>query len=224
MVAPLSEKWIGASMCVPGCSIMRHQYRLKPSFLSENWRCISMPGVPKKVGNAGDMVWVRSTARVNVRAAAGSGVTAVAAKAAAVAPAPLKNPRRDSAARTTCSHPGTHIAGLPCNRSPQAWSHPNARARLLASATATGQNTAMLVIDDLSVRVAGRLLIDSASARVPDGARVGLVGRNGTAKSTLFRVITGEFGAEHGTVTTSARERIGRLAQEAPASSQSLID
>ena len=82
----------------------------------------------------------------------------------------------------------------------------------------------MLVIDDLSVRVAGRLLIDSASARVPDGARVGLVGRNGTGKSTLFRVITGEFGAEHGTVTTSARERIGRLAQEAPASSQSLID
>ena len=82
----------------------------------------------------------------------------------------------------------------------------------------------MLVIDDLSVRVAGRLLIDSASARVPDGARVGLVCRNGTGKSTLFRVITGEFGAEHGTVTTSARERIGRLAQEAPASSQSLID
>jgi ATP-binding cassette subfamily F protein 3 len=82
----------------------------------------------------------------------------------------------------------------------------------------------MLVIDDLSVRVAGRLLIDSASARVPDGARVGLVGRNGTGKSTLFHVIVGEFGAEHGHVTVGARERIGRLVQEAPSGPESLID
>jgi len=82
----------------------------------------------------------------------------------------------------------------------------------------------MLVIDDLSIRVAGRLLVDGASARIPDGARVGLVGRNGTGKTTLFRVIAGEIAAEHGTVTTGARERIGRLSQEAPAGPESLID
>ncbi|HWM46815.1 MAG TPA: ABC-F family ATP-binding cassette domain-containing protein [Xanthobacteraceae bacterium] len=82
----------------------------------------------------------------------------------------------------------------------------------------------MLVIDDLSVRVAGRLLIDSASARIPDGARVGLVGRNGTGKTTLFRVITGEFGPEHGRAAAGPRERIGRLSQEAPAGPESLID
>jgi ATP-binding cassette subfamily F protein 3 len=82
----------------------------------------------------------------------------------------------------------------------------------------------MLVIDDLSVRIAGRLLIDSASVRVPDGARVGLVGRNGTGKTTLFHVIAGELAAEQGRVTCGARERIGRLAQEAPSGPQSLIE
>jgi len=82
----------------------------------------------------------------------------------------------------------------------------------------------MLVIDDLSVRIAGRLLIDHASIQVPDGARVGLVGRNGAGKSTLFRVIAGDIGAETGAVRTSARERIGRLAQEAPGGPQSLLE
>jgi ATP-binding cassette subfamily F protein 3 len=38
----------------------------------------------------------------------------------------------------------------------------------------------MLVIDDLSVRVAGRLLIEQASVRIPEGARIGFVGRNGS--------------------------------------------
>ena len=50
----------------------------------------------------------------------------------------------------------------------------------------------MLDIDDLSVRVAGRLLIDQATARITPGSRVGLVGRNGSGKSTLFNVITGD--------------------------------
>src|SRR5690348_15931248 len=82
----------------------------------------------------------------------------------------------------------------------------------------------MLTIEDLSVRIAGRLLIDEASARIPDGARVGLVGRNGTGKTSLFRVIAGESGAEQGRVRHGARERIGRLTQEAPSGPQSLID
>jgi ATP-binding cassette, subfamily F, member 3 len=82
----------------------------------------------------------------------------------------------------------------------------------------------MLVIDELSVRMAGRLLLDRASAHIPTGARVGLVGRNGSGKSTLFRVIAGEFAAEHGTVQLSPRWRIGRLAQEAPGGPESLIE
>ncbi|MCC6888848.1 MAG: ABC-F family ATP-binding cassette domain-containing protein [Hyphomicrobiales bacterium] len=82
----------------------------------------------------------------------------------------------------------------------------------------------MLVIDELSVRVAGRLLIDRACAHIPTGARVGLVGRNGCGKSTLFRAIVGEIAPEHGAVRLSPRCRIGRLAQEAPDGPESLID
>ena len=50
----------------------------------------------------------------------------------------------------------------------------------------------MLVIDDLTVRIAGRMLLEDASARIPAGSRVGLVGRNGTGKTTLFSVIAGD--------------------------------
>src|SRR5204863_1033085 len=82
----------------------------------------------------------------------------------------------------------------------------------------------MLVLDDISIRVAGRLLLDGASARIPDGARVGLVGRNGIGKTTLFRAVAGEIGLEHGTIRMPSRTRIGRLAQEAPGGSESLID
>ncbi|MEA2871436.1 MAG: ATP-binding cassette, subfamily er 3 [Hyphomicrobiales bacterium] len=82
----------------------------------------------------------------------------------------------------------------------------------------------MLVLDDISIRVAGRLLLDGASARIPDGARVGLVGRNGIGKTTLFRAIAGEMGVEHGTIGMPSRARIGRLAQEAPSGPESLIE
>src|SRR5947209_7707843 len=82
----------------------------------------------------------------------------------------------------------------------------------------------MLVLDDISIRVAGRLLLDGASTRIPDGARVGLVGRNGIGKTTLFRAIAGEIGVEHGTIGLPSRARIGRLAQEAPGGPENLID
>ncbi|MGL9618065.1 ABC-F family ATP-binding cassette domain-containing protein [Bradyrhizobium sp. U531] len=81
----------------------------------------------------------------------------------------------------------------------------------------------MLVINDLSIRLAGRLLIDQSSVQITPGARVGLVGRNGTGKSTLFKVIRGELAAEHGTVTLPPRWSIGSLAQEAPNGPESLI-
>src|SRR5205085_2335306 len=82
----------------------------------------------------------------------------------------------------------------------------------------------MLVLDDISIRVAGRLLLDGASARIPEGARVGLVGRNGIGKTTLFRAIAGEIGIEHGSINMPSRARIGRLAQEAPSGPEPLIE
>jgi ATP-binding cassette subfamily F protein 3 len=82
----------------------------------------------------------------------------------------------------------------------------------------------MLIIDDLSVRIAGRLLIENATVRIPPGARIGFVGRNGSGKSTLFNVITHDVAAEHGDIELPSRWRVGRLAQEAPDGPESLID
>jgi ATP-binding cassette subfamily F protein 3 len=82
----------------------------------------------------------------------------------------------------------------------------------------------MLVINDVTLRVAGKLLLEGASARIPDGARVGLIGRNGVGKTTLFRAIAGEVAFEHGEIALPARARIGRLAQEAPDGPESLIE
>ncbi|MCL5777550.1 ABC-F family ATP-binding cassette domain-containing protein [Limibaculum sp. FT325] len=82
----------------------------------------------------------------------------------------------------------------------------------------------MLTIDDLGFSMAGVPLFDGASARVPAGARVGLVGRNGTGKTTLFRLIRGELAPDAGTITLPPRARIGGVAQEAPGDARSLID
>lgn len=81
----------------------------------------------------------------------------------------------------------------------------------------------MLAITELSIRLAGRLLIDQSSVQITPGSRVGMVGRNGTGKSTLFKVIRGELAAEHGAVTLPPRWRVGSLAQEAPNGPESLI-
>src|SRR6476646_1620244 len=82
----------------------------------------------------------------------------------------------------------------------------------------------MLSITDLSIRLAGRLLIDQSSVQITPGSRVGMVGRNGTGKSTLFKVIRGGRAAKNNTVTLPPRWRVGSLAQEAPNGPESLID
>ncbi|MGN6582940.1 MAG: ABC-F family ATP-binding cassette domain-containing protein [Rhizobiaceae bacterium] len=82
----------------------------------------------------------------------------------------------------------------------------------------------MLTINDLSLRIAGRLLLDHASLSLPAGAKAGLVGRNGTGKTTLFRAITGELSPETGSINLPRNTRIGQVAQEAPGTEEPLID
>jgi ATP-binding cassette subfamily F protein 3 len=82
----------------------------------------------------------------------------------------------------------------------------------------------MLSITDISVRIAGRLLIDHGTAQIVPGARVGLIGRNGAGKSTLFQAIRGELPLEAGSIAIPPRWRVGSLAQEAPNGPESLID
>ena len=82
----------------------------------------------------------------------------------------------------------------------------------------------MLTINDLSLRVAGRLLLDHASLFLPEGAKAGLVGRNGTGKTTLFKAITGDLASESGSVSIPKNTRIGQVAQEAPGTEDALIE
>ena len=82
----------------------------------------------------------------------------------------------------------------------------------------------MLIINDLSLRIAGRLLLDHASLTLPAGTKAGLVGRNGTGKTTLFKAITGDFSSETGSISLPKNTRIGQVAQEAPGTEEPLID
>ncbi|WP_127903324.1 ABC-F family ATP-binding cassette domain-containing protein [Solirhodobacter olei] len=82
----------------------------------------------------------------------------------------------------------------------------------------------MLTIADITYSIEGRPLFEGASARIPAGHKVGLVGRNGAGKTTLFRLIRGELALESGAITLPARAKIGGVAQEAPASQASLLD
>ena len=59
---------------------------------------------------------------------------------------------------------------------------------------------------------------------IPAGHKVGLVGRNGTGKTTLFRLIRGELALEGGEIALPRGARIGGVDQEVPSSETSLLD
>ncbi len=82
----------------------------------------------------------------------------------------------------------------------------------------------MLRISDISYSVAGRPLFEGASASIPAGHKVGIVGRNGAGKTTLFKLIRGELVLDGGSIDMPSRARIGGVAQEVPGSEVSLID
>jgi ATP-binding cassette, subfamily F, member 3 len=82
----------------------------------------------------------------------------------------------------------------------------------------------MLTIRNLGFSMAGRPLFEDASAAIPAGHKVGLVGRNGTGKTTLFRLIRGELAPDAGSIETPKRARIGGVDQEVPSGPTSLID
>ncbi|PEQ11851.1 glycosyl transferase family 1 [Novosphingobium sp. PC22D] len=77
----------------------------------------------------------------------------------------------------------------------------------------------MLTIDGITIRLGGRPILEGASASIPHGARVGLIGRNGAGKSTLMKAIIGEIEPDDGAITRPSRSRLGYIAQEAPSGS-----
>ncbi len=82
----------------------------------------------------------------------------------------------------------------------------------------------MLRIDDLVFDAWGRRFFDSASVAIPNGTKVGLVGRNGVGKSTLFKLIVGDLVPLGGEILLPKRARIGSVDQEHPATPVSLLD
>src|SRR5690606_12557131 len=75
---------------------------------------------------------------------------------------------------------------------------------------------AMITINSLTVRLGGQTIIDGASASIPPGGRVGLIGRNGAGKSTLMKALIGQIEPDDGAIEMPRRTRLGYIAQEAP--------
>ncbi len=86
------------------------------------------------------------------------------------------------------------------------------------------QTPPMLRISEINYSVEGKPLFEEASAVIPNGHKVGLVGRNGAGKTTLFKIIRGELGLDAGEITLPTRAKIGGVAQEVPSSETSLLD
>jgi ATP-binding cassette subfamily F protein 3 len=82
----------------------------------------------------------------------------------------------------------------------------------------------MLQIENLTFDAWGRRFFDKASVMIPAGTKVGLIGRNGIGKSTLFKLIVGGLAAQEGDILLPKSARIGAVDQEHPATPVTLID
>ena len=72
----------------------------------------------------------------------------------------------------------------------------------------------MLDLKNITYRIAGRTLLDQATLSLPKGSRVGLVGPNGTGKSTLFKLITGELELDGGEIGMMSNTKMGIVRQD----------
>ena len=82
----------------------------------------------------------------------------------------------------------------------------------------------MLHLKNILYEIGGRRLLDGATAHVPAGHKVGLVGRNGAGKSTLLRLIHGEIDADGGSVDVRRGARRSLVAQEAPSGTATALE
>ncbi|MEO1192158.1 MAG: ABC-F family ATP-binding cassette domain-containing protein [Pseudomonadota bacterium] len=82
----------------------------------------------------------------------------------------------------------------------------------------------MLRLDSITLRIAGRPLLEGATASLSRNQRVGLVGPNGAGKSTLLKLIEGQLQPDAGSMTLTGGWRVGHLTQEPPGGSRALID
>jgi ATP-binding cassette subfamily F protein 3 len=82
----------------------------------------------------------------------------------------------------------------------------------------------MLTISNLTYKIGARTIIENANVNIVDGWKVGVIGLNGTGKTTLFKLIAGALQADGGTIATGARQRLGWVRQDIPETDTPLID
>jgi len=72
----------------------------------------------------------------------------------------------------------------------------------------------MISINDLTFLIGSRALYDEANWHIKPGERIGLIGANGTGKSTLLKIIVGEYAPSSGSISMSKDLKIGYLNQD----------
>ena len=82
----------------------------------------------------------------------------------------------------------------------------------------------MLVLSQVSLRRGVKLVLDRTSLTIQPGEKVGLVGRNGAGKSSLFSLLAGRLHADAGDLAVPPRWRIGEVAQEMPETDEGATD
>jgi ATPase components of ABC transporters with duplicated ATPase domains len=76
----------------------------------------------------------------------------------------------------------------------------------------------MITLNSVTLRRGARVLLDGASVTVNPGEKVGLVGRNGAGKSSLFALLDGSLHEDAGEFFRPALWRLAQVAQEMPSS------
>ena len=81
----------------------------------------------------------------------------------------------------------------------------------------------MLQLSNIFYSIQGKPIFENASAVIPTGHKVGIVGRNGTGKTTLFKLIRKSLTPDSGKIEIPKYYKIGGVEQEAPACETSLL-
>ncbi|GAA5315923.1 MAG: ATP-binding cassette domain-containing protein [Candidatus Pelagadaptatus aseana] len=82
----------------------------------------------------------------------------------------------------------------------------------------------MITLDNISLQRGSKILLQDTSLRIHDGQKVGIIGANGTGKSTLFKVLCGALGSDQGEVSIPANWRIAQMRQEIDHSDKTALD
>ncbi len=82
----------------------------------------------------------------------------------------------------------------------------------------------MIILKNLSLRRSAKVLLDRASVSLNPGEKVGLVGRNGAGKSSLFALLNGTLHEDKGDFSIPSQWRMAQVAQDMPETDASATD